>query len=49
MITERKDKCTFSEYKSHCQSYRKGGSIRPLGDYIKGRREKEVSLAVFSK
>jgi len=41
MITKRKDKCTFSEYKGHCQSYRKGGSIRPLGDYIKGRREKK--------
>lgn len=41
MITERKDKRTFSEHKGHCQSYRKGGSISPLRDYIKGRREKK--------
>lgn len=40
MITDRKDKCTFSECKGHCQSHRKGGSILPLWEYIKGRREK---------
>lgn len=41
MMTEKKDKRTSSEYKGHCQSCRKGGSIHTLGDYIKGRRKKK--------